>query len=170
MREVKNCEVLCHTMIWRKIWIKLNSKQIWHKVNSKQFHGKVCAAWKVKFSSSSCCLLFLFTLLFYQIEPKSGVTLISAFLGIHRHPMQKEFLKSCEGFLGAALTGHDHLGIFWKIAKMTLFDPCMEFEIFFGPNDFIWGAIKVPFFDFNKKMSLAPSSSVQLRPSAYLRE
>ena len=33
---------------------------------------------------------------------------------------------------------------------------------FFGPNDFIWGAIKVPFFDFIQKISLAPSSSVQV--------
>ena len=36
---------------------------------------------------------------------------------------------------------------------MALFDPCMEFENFFGPNDFIWGAIKVSFFDFIQKMS-----------------
>ena len=33
---------------------------------------------------------------------------------------------------------------------------------FFGPNDFIWGAIKVPFFDFIQKMSQAPSSSGQV--------
>ena len=32
----------------------------------------------------------------------------------------------------------------------------------FGPNDFIWGAIKVPFSDFIQKMSEAPSSSVQV--------
>ena len=29
-----------------------------------------------------------------------------ALLGIYRHPMQKEFLKSCEGFLRATLTVH----------------------------------------------------------------
>ena len=46
--------------------------------------------------------------------------------------MQKEFLKSCEGFLRAALTVHGHPGPVWKIAKMALFDPCMEFEIFLG--------------------------------------
>ena len=33
---------------------------------------------------------------------------------------------------------------------------------FFGPNEFIWGAIKVPFFDFIQKMSQAPSRSVQV--------
>ena len=33
---------------------------------------------------------------------------------------------------------------------------------FLGPNDFIWGAIKVPFFDFIQKMYQAPSSSVQV--------
>ena len=48
------------------------------------------------------------------------------------HQMQKECLKSCEGFLRAALSGHGHPGPSWKIAKMALFDPCMEFEIFLG--------------------------------------
>ena len=66
--------------------------------------------------------------------------------------MQKEFWKSCEGFLRAALTVHGHPGPVWKIAKMSLFDQCMEFD-FFWPNYFIWGAIKVPFFDFIQKMS-----------------
>jgi hypothetical protein len=32
--------------------------------------------------------------------------------GIHQHPMQKEFLKSCEGFLRAALTVLGHFGPF----------------------------------------------------------
>ena len=76
--------------------------------------------------------------------------------------MQKEFLKSCEGFLRAALTVHGHPGPVWKIAKMALFDLWMDFHIFFGPVDFIWGPIKVPFFDFIQKMSQAPSSSVQV--------
>ena len=44
--------------------------------------------------------------------------------------MQKEFLKSCEGFLRAALTVHGHPGPVWKIAKMALFDTGMEFENF----------------------------------------
>ena len=43
--------------------------------------------------------------------------------------MQKEFLKSYEGFLRAALTVHGHPGPVRKIAKMALFDPCMEFEM-----------------------------------------
>ena len=46
--------------------------------------------------------------------------------------MQKEFLKSYEGFLMAALTVHGHPGPVRKIAKMALFDPCMEFENFLG--------------------------------------
>jgi hypothetical protein len=46
--------------------------------------------------------------------------------------MQKEFLKSCEGYLRAALTVYGHPGPVWKIAKMALFDPCMVFEIFLG--------------------------------------
>ena len=44
---------------------------------------------------------------------------------------------------------------------MALFDPCMEFD-FFVPNDFILGPINVPFFDFIKTMSQAPSSCVQV--------
>jgi hypothetical protein len=46
--------------------------------------------------------------------------------------MQKEFLKSCEGFLRAALTVHGHPGPVSKIAKMALFDPCKEFEKILG--------------------------------------
>ena len=78
-----------------------------------------------------------------------------ALLEIHRHPMQKEFLKSCERFLRAALTVHGHAALSEKLPKW-------HFLKFFGPNDFIWGAIKVPFFDFIQKMSQALSSSVQL--------
>ena len=37
-------------------------------------------------------------------------TFYLALLGIHRHPTQKDFLKSCEGFLRAALTVHGHPG------------------------------------------------------------
>ena len=33
---------------------------------------------------------------------------LQVFLGKYRHPKQKEFLNSCEGFLRAALTGHSH--------------------------------------------------------------
>ena len=51
---------------------------------------------------------------FTQLNPKR----ISPF-------KQKEFLKSTEGFLRAKLTGHSHPSPVWKIAKMTLFNPCM---------------------------------------------
>ena len=47
------------------------------------------------------------------------------FIAMHRHPMQKEFFRSTEGFLRAALTGHGHPVPHWKIAKMALFNPCM---------------------------------------------
>ena len=45
------------------------------------------------------------------------------FIGIHRSPKQKEFLRSSEGFLRAVLTGHGHPGPFLKIDKMALFNP-----------------------------------------------
>ena len=57
---------------------------------------------------------------------------LSVFLGINQHLKQKEFLNSWEGFLRAALTGHCHTSPFWKIAEMALFNPCMEFEFFWG--------------------------------------
>ena len=41
-------------------------------------------------------------------------------------------MKSSKGFLRVALTGHGHPGPVWKIAKMALFDACIEFEIFLG--------------------------------------
>ena len=81
-------------------------------------------------------------------------------LEIHRNPKQKEFLKSCEGFLRAALPGHGHPGPFWKIAKMALFDPCMEFGNFLGQMtsfEVLW-----KLFDFIQKMSQVPSNSVQV--------
>ena len=43
-------------------------------------------------------------------------------LGFHWYPIQKEFLKSCEGFMRAALTVHGHPSPVWKIAKMALFE------------------------------------------------
>ena len=67
--------------------------------------------------------------------------------------MQKEFLKSCEGFLRAALSGHGHPGPSWKIAKMALFNPCMEFEIFLG---------QVTSFDFIQNRSQVSSIFVYL--------
>ena len=78
--------------------------------------------------------LVIHTLLFYQIEPlKNGASLILpssiAFIGTQ---CKKIFFKSCEGFLRAALTVHGHPSPVWKIAKMALFDPCMEFENFWG--------------------------------------
>ena len=61
------------------------------------------------------------------------------FMKINENENIKEKKKSCGRFWRPALTGHgqsSQLADFWKIAKMALFNPCMEFE-FFGPNDFI---------------------------------
>ena len=81
-------------------------------------------------------------------------------LGIHRHPMQKEFLKSCEGFLRAALAVHSHPGPVWKIAKMALFDPCMKFEIFGGQMTSFELLLKCHFLTLSKKcLRLRPAPS-----------
>ena len=76
--------------------------------------------------------------------------------------MQKEFLKSCEGFLRAALTVHGHPGPVQKIAIMALFDLSMEFEIFLGQMTSLEVLLKCHSLTFSKKMSQAPSSSVQV--------
>ena len=90
---------------------------------------------------------------------KNGASLI-LHPGIHRHPMQKEFLKSCEGFLMAALTVHGHLGPVWKNSKMALFDPCMEIKFFFGPNDKFEVLLKCHFLTLSKKcLRLRPAPS-----------
>ena len=70
-------------------------------------------------------------------------------LGVHRNLKQKEFFRSSEGFLRAALTGHGHPGPLWKIAKMALFNPCMEFEKNLGQkssSDVLWKCHWVIFF------------------------
>ena len=44
--------------------------------------------------------------------------------------------RSCGRFWRAALTGHgqsSQSADFWKIAKMALFNPCIEFKTFLGP-------------------------------------
>ena len=72
--------------------------------------------------------------------------------------MQKEFFKSTEGFLRAALTGH---GPLWKIAKIALFNPCMEFEIFFAQMSSFDALWKCHLVIFSQKCP-------KLRPSAFL--
>jgi len=65
---------------------------------------------------------------------KSGASLIlpSSIARNSLAPNAKIFLNSCEGFLRAALSGRSHPGPFWKIAKVALFYPCIEFENFLG--------------------------------------
>ena len=100
---------------------------------------------------------------FTRLNPKKKGTLqfcLPALLGIHRHPMQKEFFRSTEGFLRAALTGHGHPGPLWKIAKMAFFNPCMEFQIFLG---------QMSSFDALRKCHLVIFSQKcpKLRPCAF---
>ena len=63
------------------------------------------------------------------------------FLKINENLNIKEKKKSCEPFWRAALTRHGQScqsADFRKIAKMALFNPCLKFDFFGGPNDFIW--------------------------------
>ena len=86
---------------------------------------------------------------------------LPALLGIHQHPMQKEFMKSCEGFLRAALTGHGHPGPLWKIAKMALFNPCMELKKILGQMSSFDALWKCHLVIFSQKCP-------KLCPSAFL--
>jgi hypothetical protein len=67
---------------------------------------------------------------------RSGTTSDNGFIfkKINENESIKEKKRSCGRFWRAALTGHGQAS---QIAKMALFNPCMEFEIYFGPNDFI---------------------------------
>jgi len=56
----------------------------------------------------------------------------SSIARIHRHPKQKEFLQSREGFLRAALIGHSQPDPYRKIAQMALFNPSMDFDFLGG--------------------------------------
>ena len=81
-------------------------------------------------------------------------------LGIHRIPKQKDFLKSREGFLRAAITVHGHQGPVWKIAKMALFNPCMEFEKILGQMTSFEVLLKCHSLTLSKKcLRLRPAPS-----------
>ena len=103
--------------------------------------------------------------LFYQIEPlKNGASLIlpSSIARNSSAPNAKRIFEILWGILegrtNSARPSRPCLkncqnGTFWSVHGIWNF---------FGPNDFIWGAMKVPFSDFIQKMSQAPSSSVQV--------
>jgi hypothetical protein len=105
------------------------------------------------------------TLLFYQIEPsKNGASLIlpPSIAKNSLAPNAKRIFEILWGILegrtNSARPSRPCLkncqnGTFWSVHGVWNL---------FGLNDFIWGAIKVPFFDFIQKMSRAPSSSVQV--------
>jgi len=71
--------------------------------------------------------------------------------------------KTGEGFLRAALTVHGHPGPVWKIAKMALFDPCMEFEFFLGQMTSFEVLLKCHSLTLSKKcLRLRPALSMCL--------
>ena len=119
---------------------------------------------KLFWSRNQIFINLLHTIILPNWTQKKGTLqfCLPALQGIHRHPMQKEFFRSTEGFLRAALTGHGHPGPLWKIAKMALFDPCMEFENWLGQMT----SFQVLCLTISKKhLRLC---AVHLRPCAYL--
>ena len=105
------------------------------------------------------------TLLFYQIEPlKDGVTPIlpSSISRNSSAPNAKRIFEILWGILEGSTNSawpsrpclkNCQNGTFWSVHGIW---------IYLGPNDFNWGAMKVPLFEFIQKMSQAPSSSVQV--------
>ena len=119
--------------------------------------------WKTSFERKASSRLIIKTDLahcyFTRLNPRKKGTFyfcLPALLRIHRNSKQKEFFRSSEVFLRAALTEDGHPGPLWKIAKMALFNPCMEFENF-GPNALFWCTVKVPLSDIFPKVSQALS-------------
>ena len=105
-----------------------------------------------------------FTLSFYQIEPyKKGPFLVlpSSIARNSLAPNGKKIFRSTEGFLRAALAGHDPPGPLWKIAKMALFNPCMEFENFLSQMSSFDALWKCRLGFFSQKCP-------KLRPCAFL--
>ena len=51
------------------------------------------------------------------------------------------------------MIAHSQPGPYWKIAKMALFNSCMDFRFLL---DFLWSALKVWFSDFIQNLSQAP--------------
>jgi hypothetical protein len=79
--------------------------------NTFSSYAKILSILKIKVFNVSW--IFQVTLFFYHIEtlkrrPFLVLPSRPVFLGISRHPKQKEFFNSCEGLLRAGLTGHSH--------------------------------------------------------------
>ena len=113
--------------------------------------------------------------LFYHIEPQKNGASPSLPSSITRNslaPNAKRIFEFLWGILKGRTIRAQPSRPFLKNCQNGTFWSVHGIWNFFGPNDFIWGAIKVPYFDFIPKISQAPSSSVQLRPapSKYLSE
>ena len=121
-------------------WIWFSRKN--RKKAKKNIKGNQLSAF-VRFLKNSIVVCF-FDRNFWGVIEVSAI-----FQGLLKNSNATWFLQS------------EFLSIFKRILQYP-FDKNMEFEFFFGPNDFIWGAMKVPFSDFIQKMSQAPSSSVQV--------
>ena len=106
-----------------------------------------------------------YTLLFYQIKPlKNGASLISP-SSITRNlsaPNAKIIFEILWGILegrtNSARPSRPSLkncqnGTFWSVHGIWNF---------FGPNDFIWSAWKVPFYDFIQNVFQAPSMCISM--------
>ena len=105
------------------------------------------------------------TLLFYWIKPlKNGPSLIlpSSIARNSSAPNAKRIFQILWGILEGRTNSvrpsqpclkNCQNGTFWTVHGIWNF---------FGPNDFIWSTIKVPFSDLIQKMSVALSISVQV--------
>ena len=105
------------------------------------------------------------TLLFYKIEPyKKGpfLILLSSIARNSSAPNENRIFQILWGILEGQTNSAQpyqpclkncHNGTFWSVHGIWNF---------FGPHDFIWDAMKVPFSDFIQNLSQAPSSSLHV--------
>ena len=145
--------------------MKLNSSRIGKYICTWDFKGlkRILRLLKTWWGTLYICNVL--TLLFYRIEPlKNGPSLIlrSSIARNSSAPNAKRIFQILwgirEGRTNSARPSRPCL----KNCQNGTFRSVNAIWNFFGPNDFIWGAIKVPFFDFIQKMSQAPSSSAQV--------
>ena len=88
----------------------------------------MCILLQVTVDTSYHCSIYICLYIthyyFTRLNPKKKGPFqfcLPALLGIHRHPMKKEFFRSTKGFLRAALTGHGHPGpLLFLSSKMII--------------------------------------------------
>ena len=100
------------------------------------------------------------TQLFHQIEPKKNGASLSFPSSTTRNSSASNANRIFE-FLWGILEGRT-IWPFLKNCQNSTFWSVHGIWKFFGPNDFIWSAWKVPFYDFIQNVFQAPSMCISM--------